>query len=487
LEPAALLAALQDLRRYVEGESREIFAGWCPWIRRHEFLASGLNLAQYLALRHRDLRPLQEALVPWGLSSLGRSEGHVMASLDAVVAVLGALVTRDFSLADARPPARAFTRGARLLRRHTDAVLGASPAHRPVRILVTLPDEAATDYGWMRDLVARGMDCIRINCAHGTPDEWERMIRHLRGAEAELGRSCRVLMDLAGPKARTGWVVAPERRKLTLGERLLLTREEPPAEHPVEFRASCTLPEVLDQLAVGASVWIDDGAAGAVVEEITPAGAVLRVAHSRPGGLRLKPEKGLNFPDTDLSLSPLTPKDREDLDFVARHADVIGYSFVQERADVELLQEELAARLPDPYRKGIVAKIETRKAVRNLPELIVSAAGRQPFAVMIARGDLAVEIGYERLAEIQEEILWLCEAAHVPVIWATQVLERLVKKGTPTRAEITDAAMGERAECVMLNKGPFLAEAVSVLDSVLTRMAAHQSKKTAQLRALRSW
>ena len=106
---------------------------------------------------------------------------------------------------------------------------------------------------------------------------------------------------------------------------------------------------------------------------------------------------------------------------------------------------------------------------------------------MIARGDLAVEIGYQRLAEIQEEILWLCEAAHVPVIWATQVLENLVKKGIPSRGEITDAAMAERAECVMLNKGAFVTEAFTILDDVLTRMQTHQSKKTPQLRALRSW
>jgi pyruvate kinase len=106
---------------------------------------------------------------------------------------------------------------------------------------------------------------------------------------------------------------------------------------------------------------------------------------------------------------------------------------------------------------------------------------------MIARGDLAVEVGYERLAEIQEEILWLCEAAHVPVIWATQVLETLVKKGIPSRAEMTDAAMGERAECVMLNKGPYIAEAVTILDDVLQRMQAHQIKKSPQLRALNSW
>jgi pyruvate kinase len=105
--------------------------------------------------------------------------------------------------------------------------------------------------------------------------------------------------------------------------------------------------------------------------------------------------------------------------------------------------------------------------------------------VMIARGDLAVECGYQRLAEVQEEILWICEAAHIPVIWATQVLESLSKTGIPSRSEITDAAMGERAECVMLNKGPYIVSAVRALDDILKRMQAHQEKKTSMLRRLR--
>jgi pyruvate kinase len=106
---------------------------------------------------------------------------------------------------------------------------------------------------------------------------------------------------------------------------------------------------------------------------------------------------------------------------------------------------------------------------------------------MIARGDLAVEVGYQRLAEVQEETLWLCEAAHLPVIWATQVLEQMSKSGLPSRAEISDAAMGERAECVMLNKGPHIDDAVVVLDDILTRMADHHYKKTALLSQLHSW
>jgi pyruvate kinase len=117
--------------------------------------------------------------------------------------------------------------------------------------------------------------------------------------------------------------------------------------------------------------------------------------------------------------------------------------------------------------------------------MLLEAMKNPGCGVMIARGDLAVELGFERLAEVQEEILWLCEAAHVPAIWATQVLESLAKQGSPTRAEITDAAMGNRAECVMLNKGPHILEAVNALNDILKRMETHQLKKMSMLRELR--
>jgi pyruvate kinase len=275
--------------------------------------------------------------------------------------------------------------------------------------------------------------------------------------------------------------------RLHEGDRLLLGSGKP--ERAADyFQADCSYPEILTQIPVGALVWIDDGRIGAIVEAIGPEGLSLRITHARPKGEKLQADKGLNFPGTVINLDPLTAKDRRDLDFVAREADIIGYSFVQTPTDIETLQLELKTRLGEGWRaKAIVAKIETPLAVRNLPELILHGAGKQPFGVMIARGDLAIEIGYQRLAEIQEEILWICEAAHVPVIWATQVLENLVKKGIPSRAEMTDAAMGERAECVMLNKGEYIHGAVTVLEDVLARMEAHQSKKTPRLRALHSW
>jgi pyruvate kinase len=133
---------------------------------------------------------------------------------------------------------------------------------------------------------------------------------------------------------------------------------------------------------------------------------------------------------------------------------------------------------------GIVLKIETQQAFENLPHILLTSLRKPPVGVMVARGDLAVEVGFERLAEVQEEILWLCEAAHVPVIWATQVLESMAKSGMPSRAEVSDAVMSGRAECVMLNKGPYITAAVRLLNGVLERMSSHQAKKRSMLRKL---
>lgn len=130
-------------------------------------------------------------------------------------------------------------------------------------------------------------------------------------------------------------------------------------------------------------------------------------------------------------------------------------------------------------------KVETRKGFENLPRMLLAAMRWPCCGVMIARGDLAVECGYERLAEVQEEILSVCEAAHVPVIWATQVLENFARKGVPSRAEISDAVMAHRAECVMLNKGPYIIQAVEALDNILKRMQSHQKKRRPMLRELR--
>jgi len=244
-----------------------------------------------------------------------------------------------------------------------------------------------------------------------------------------------------------------------------------------------SLPQILEHAKPGEPIWFDDGKIGGIIREVSLDAVSVEITQARPEGEKLAAEKGINLPETRIDVSALTAQDLEALKFIVQHADLVGYSFVRTDVDVRQLLEHLGEL--GGQHLGLVVKVETRKAFDNLPRLILAAMRARSFGIMIARGDLAVECGPQRLAEVQEEILWICEAAHAPVIWATQVLESLAKKGMPSRSEITDAAMGERAECVMLNKGPYAVTCVRVLADILKRMQAHQEKKRSLLRQLR--
>ncbi len=575
---------------------------------------SARNLAHYLALRRHDIRKLQAQLAQLGLSSLGRTESHVLNAVRAVHRLLNVLLGTDSALPASVEPAVEIDEGSQLLEGNTRALLGAPPPGRKVRIMVTMSTEAATNYELVRDLVQNGMDCMRINCAHDDPETWLAMIHNLQRAREETGCHCRIEMDLAGPKLRTGpiepgpsvikcrprrdvfgRVVAPARIWLTPqdspesapvgagaslpladgflrslhagdklrlrdarkaqrtllitqvrgrscwaeghqtvyfvpglelhrsrgrksgratgpksaktrigklpalpqtllvkeGDTLILTRSDAmgrPATYDrtgkllTRAHLGVSLPQMLEHARTGEPVWFDDGKIGGVIRAVNLDSVSLEITQARPEGERLGAEKGINLPNTQIDIPALTDDDLQALKFVVQHADLVGYSFVRTGSDVHQLLERLAEL--EGQHLGLILKIETQKAFENLPELILAAMRVRTFGIMIARGDLAVECGYQRLAEVQEEVLWICEAAHVPVIWATQVLEGLAKKGIPSRSEITDAAMGERAECVMLNKGPYAVTAVRVLADILKRMQAHQEKKSSMLRKL---
>jgi pyruvate kinase len=322
---------------------------------------------------------------------------------------------------------------------------------------------------------------------------WAEAVKTIYIAPGTVLKCRRLRKEKSGSNAVIGDFPAAE-GVLTLyaGEELVVTRDLKPGRVATFDSAGrvltpamigCTIPEVFDDVRPGEPIWFDDGKIGGIVEKIDDERVVVGIRQARAAGEKLRGDKGINLPESRLKLPAMTPQDVEDLKFVANNADVVELSFANSAKDVALLQRHLK-RIGgrDP---AIVLKIETRRGFENLPEMLLTAMRSPRCGVMIARGDLAVECGFERLAEVQEEILWICEAAHVPVIWATQVLENLAKEGMPSRAEITDAAMGDRAECVMLNKGLHVVSAVQVLDHILRRMQSHQTKKRALLRELR--
>jgi len=597
----AVAQQLEELGRDVAALLDQLTAAelrWRQWTEpvAEEHRRSAINLVHYWALRQSDLRALQNRLAEFGLSSLGRSEAHVQATLLRVGAAIAAMIGAE--LRPAGPAVVEFDDGRQLLARNADNLLGPAAADRAARIMVTLPSEAATDPEMVDALVAAGMRIARINCAHDTAEVWTAMAANVRATAASQGKTCLVSMDLAGPKLRTGplqpgpkvvrlrpmrnalgevvlpakaWITdelghadAPQpglvtvpvggewlsrrragdelivrdtrgsRRRLVLttaapggfvataakttyletgtrlraagtddatcvgelaateqalvlkaGDVLRLTRDCEPAPVGGDPTIGCTLPEIFQTVEVGQRILFDDGRLAGKVVGVAADHLDARIDRPSLGEVKLRGGKGVNLPDTDLLIPALTDKDVEDLATVVAIADIVDVSFVRQPADVTGLFAELNALGAKDI--GVVLKIETQQAFEHLPQLLLTAMRRRRVGVMIARGDLAVESGYERMAELQEETLWLCESAHLPVIWATQVLEQLAKTGQPSRAEITDAAMSERAECVMLNKGPFIVDAVLALDDILGRMARHEYKSSALLPGLHSW
>ena len=553
---------------------------------------SAQNLLNYLAFRQLDVRAMQQQLADLGLSSLDRAEAHILPSLEAVLQITLALQGR---VSEAVESDR-FRTGIGQLSTNSHNLLGPRPKKHHAHIMVTMPSEAADNPGLITDFLNSGMDLMRINCAHDSPEVLHRMIDHLESAKLSLDKQCQVYMDLAGPKLRTGTlkslghilrikpvkdprgaVLQPaqvelsveknyqstiknhipvsllfqeeiqtgdyielrdcrgKRRRLTIsssetgmaiancdrsvyfetGQIMNLYRDgklraqEIIGHLPEVFESitlytddlldllppgrldridpdipaiSCTMKEVFSAAKARQPIYFDDRKIAGKIETISDDHIRVRITRTRPSGSRLQGDKGINLPKTRLPIAAMTAKDHTDLAALVDRVDLVGMSFVTRPRDIKQLCNMLEKL--NAGDRGIVLKIENKIAFNNLSKLLLTGLKLPKLGVMVARGDLAAEIGFERLAEVQEEILWLCEAAHVPVIWATQVLENLAKKGVPSRAEISDTVMAGRAECVMLNKGENMREAISLLVNILTRMEAHQRKRKARLRPL---
>lgn len=570
-------------------------------------LASAQNFMAYLGIRRTDIRAVQRDLHRVGISSLGRIETHVVDSLASVSTILAQLSGE--SAPSLHVPRLGFDAGEEILARRTGLLLGPKPARCTPRIMVTMPNESAPHYDLVRDMVAAGMQVARVNCAHDGPEVWSAIIQHVRRSSEELGRPCRILCDLPGPKLRTGpmeagpgvvrwrafrdaygkvvdparvWISAgctapgfahatlpvngefvaqllpgdevhfrdhqgrsrwlivtaveeggawadaargafmvpgirlvarrddrnlpvigevaelppmPGEIAVKCGDELILVRtsDEAGPARPAQAgsttsaaQISCALPELFRDARPGQRIFFDDGKVAGRVEEVGPDHLRVKVTWTRALNAKLSEDKGINVPDSRLVLPALTSADLSVLDFVAAHAsqiDAVGLSFVRHADDVNALIGELDRR--GIGELGVILKIETATAFQNLPGIILSALRRNKVGVMIARGDLGVEVGFERMAELQEEIGSLCAAAHLPVIWATQVLETLAKKGMPSRAEVSDVVLAARTQCVMLNKGPHVVAAIRFLADVLERMEGHQDKHFRLMRALR--
>ncbi|KAL3574818.1 hypothetical protein D5086_022919 [Populus alba] len=578
------------------------------------YLDSATNLIHYLALRCLDIQQLKEDLTLVGLMNLDIINLHVLSSLDASIQLLEALKSNSLNPKDSIS-AGIFTekrldpqndgkftiqtmRGK--ASSNSEFLLGRLQDGRTTHIMVTVGQEATVNETFITDLIKAGTSIIRINCAHGNPSIWSEIIKRVKESSQMLEKRCRILMDLAGPKLRTGKLksgpsvvkISPKKNasgnvvfpaqvwlshreagppthlspdavlfvddqqflseleigdtirfsdargkkrmlriskkihvfsgtgcvaectrtayvqsgtelhlkgkkrrsqlgkvvdvpavepyiRLRVGDLLVISRcssselDKLPVSMSGTHKITCSSGYLFDSVKPGDPIAFDDGKIWGVIKGTDISEIIVSITHASPKGSKLGSDKSINIPESNIRFEGLTSKDLMDLEFVAAHADIVGVSFVRDIHDIVVLHQELEKR--QLQNLGVILKIETKSGFENLPLMLLEAMkSSNPLGVMIARGDLAVECGWEMLADMQEEIISLCGAAHIPVVWATQVLESLVKSGVPTRAEITDAAHGRRVKCVMLNKGKHIVKAVSTLDNILHSKSAER-------------
>ena len=325
--------------------------------------------------------------------------------------------------------------------------------------IVATVGPASRDPAVLKQMVEAGVDVFRLNFSHGTHEQHSKTFRAIRAISQEMDHQLAVLQDLCGPKIRLGTILPATSSSVTSAPSFYLTAEP---EHPDDpHQLTCTIKSLPDDLEVGQSVLFADGTVAMDVIERRPGWARLKV--TLPG--RIRSHQGINVPSAALSVDALTEKDLDDLNWTATHGVAyVGLSFVRRVEDITRLRAELDKR---NSRARIVAKIEKPQAVANLEAIIAEAD-----AVMVARGDLGVEIDVSKVPAVQKQIIDACHKARVPVITATQMLNSMESSSRPTRAEASDVfnAVLDGTDAVMLSGetaiGQFPVEAVATMSQI---------------------
>ncbi len=336
---------------------------------------------------------------------------------------------------------------------------------RSAKIVATL-GPATSDEPAIRALFERGVDVFRLNFSHGTQHDHARRLETIRRLEKDFGRTIGVLLDLQGPKLRLG-TFEGGRAQLEAGARFRLDMDRTSGNGR---RAPLPHPEIFAALQEGTELLLDDGKLRLRVDCHGADFAETTVLVGGP----ISDRKGVNVPSVLLPISPLTPKDRDDLDVgLAMGVDWVALSFVQRPEDIDEAREIIGTRA------AIMAKLEKPAAIEHLDAIVERCDG-----IMVARGDLGVELPPERVPELQRQIVRACRLRGKPVVVATQMLESMIAAPVPTRAEVSDVATAvyDGVDAVMLSaesaSGKYPLEAVAMMDRIVARVEADPSYRT---------
>ena len=331
--------------------------------------------------------------------------------------------------------------------------------------IVATVGPASSDKQTLRELILAGTDCFRLNFSHGTHGDHLKIVKYIRELNKELNTQVCTLQDLQGPKIRIGEVKKGERIKA--GDKLVITTKEMEGDANM---VSTTYQNLPADVEIDDLILVDDGKLELIVEKVEDHNVVTRVVH----GGKLKSRKGMNLPRTRISAPCLTEKDEQDLEFgIKEGMEWIALSFVREAKDIHVLREKIK-KSDKPIK--IIAKIERPEAIENIDEIIEATDG-----IMIARGDLGVEIPLEQVPMFQKKIVRKCNNNSKPVIIATQMMESMIENPRPTRAEANDVANAvmDGADALMLSGetavGEYPIQVVKIMVKTITNVELSES------------
>ncbi|MEX2411964.1 MAG: pyruvate kinase, partial [Candidatus Paceibacterota bacterium] len=338
---------------------------------------------------------------------------------------------------------------------------------KKTKIVATI-GPASEDKEILKKMVEEGLNVMRLNFSHGDFDEHQKRVNNFREIAKELNANLGILQDLSGPKIRIG-DFETEQITLEVGQKFTLTTEEIIG---TKEKAYINYPHLSEDLKEGNHVLLDDGKLRLEVKKIEGKDIITEVLI----GGEIRGRRGVNLPGIDIQLNALTDKDKKDLEFGAKNkVDFVALSFVRKASDIKELKELIKVH---NFNAKVISKIETQQAVDNIEEIIKESDG-----IMVARGDLAIEIGPERVPEVQKMIIRYCNRNGKPVITATQMLESMIENAVPTRAEVSDIANAifDGTDAIMLSGettiGKYPVEVVKVMSRVALKIEEDLSIK----------
>lgn len=457
---------------------------------------SVMNMLRYITLRSHDLRKVHDNLSEQGITSLRSSESYVYRNITDALKLVFLLQGKEW-IPKESIESMGYKKSKKHIALNSNELFNKKERIHSTEIMVTIPVDAMSDEDLIRDLLRSGMEIARIDLSKGLLSEWLEIIEKIKQTSREIKSPCKILADLPKKELKIeDFRIIKKSMELKnfinikSGDHIILSTQTlqanackygnnreliTPAILPV---TNVNLNEVTN---VGDRIILSKGHVKGIILSKSDHEIKVLIKQTHKPKSKIYANSPITVPDSNMAYKAFD-FDPNLVESIIDKVDIIGIAGLQSHKDVSSFLDN--SDILNLNKLGLIIHIDSNKAWLDLPMILIEALRHQKVGVMIDREQIGMDVGADRAVEVKDQILWLCESAHIPVIWSTNVLDNLIQSGISKPAEITDAAKAARTECVMLQDGPHVVEAVKLISTILLKMEQHSFKKKNLMRTL---